>query len=176
MTSDRYMSMTLCGDSKLTQQMPLPLTPITTSFGMQPISRISIKSRKDLRERHSSLNKKKSVMMMNMPMQKSNFPLIQNHRNILHIQFISYHFTPRRHKSLSSLPTCGKHFLRAPNRLSLSITRKSSSITLHHTLVGARLNLTLHWVSLLLPHNKFINIHRMNLQKNHLLTLLPRLW
>ena len=31
-------------------------------------------------------------------------------------------------------------------------------------------------VSLLLPHNKSINIHRMNLQKNHLLTLLPRLW
>ena len=58
----------------------------------------------------------------------------------------------------------------------LSITSKSSSITLHHTLVGARLNLTLHWVSLLLAHNKFINIHRMNLQKNHLLTLLPRLW
>ena len=54
--------------------------------------------------------------------------------------------------------------------------KKSSSITLHHTLVGARLNLTLHWVSLLLPHNKFINIHRMNLQKKHLLTLLPRLW
>ena len=26
--------------------------------------------------------------------------------------------------------------------------------------MGARLNLTLHWVSLLLPHNKFINIHR----------------
>ena len=45
-------------------------------------------------------------------------------------------------------------------------TRKSSSITLHHILVGARLNLTLHWVSLLLPHNKFINIHRMNLQVN----------
>ena len=73
MTSDRYMSWTLCGDSKLTQQRPLPLTPITTSFGMQHISMISIKSRKDLRERHSSLNKKKSVMMMNMPMQKSNF-------------------------------------------------------------------------------------------------------
>ena len=70
MTSDRYMSWTLCGDSKLTQQMPLPLTPITTSFGMQAISMISIKSRKDLRKRHSSLNKKKSVMMMNMPMQE----------------------------------------------------------------------------------------------------------
>ena len=97
-------------------QMPLPLTPITTSFGMQPISMISIKSRKDLREGHSSLNKKKSVMMMNMPMQKSNFPLIQNQRNILHIQLISHHFTPRCHKSLSSLPTSGKHFLRAPNR------------------------------------------------------------
>ena len=47
---------------------------------------------------------------------------------------------------------------------------------LHHTLVGARLNLTLHWVSLALPQNKSINIHRMNLQKNHLLTLLPTLW
>ena len=59
---------------------------------------------------------KKSVMMMNMPMQKSNFPLIQNQRNILHIQFISHHFTPRCHKSLSSIPTPGKHFLRPPNR------------------------------------------------------------
>ena len=71
---------------------------------------------KGLRERHSSLNKKKSVMMMNMPMQKSNFPLIQNQRNILHIQFISHYFTPRCHKSLSYLPTSGKNFLRAPNR------------------------------------------------------------
>ena len=44
------------------------------------------------------------------------------------------------------------------------------------TLVGARLNLTLHWVSLLMPHNKFINTHRMDLQKKHLLALLPRLW
>ena len=54
--------------------------------------------------------------MMNMPMQKSNFPLIQNQRNILHIQFISHHCTPRCHKSLSSLTLSGKHFLRAPNR------------------------------------------------------------
>ena len=116
MTSDRYMSWTLCGDSKLTPQRPLPLTPITTSFGMQLISMTFIKPRKDLRERHSPLNKKKSVMMMNVPMQKSNLPLIQNQRNILHIQFISHHFTPRCHKSLSSLPTSEKHFLRAPNR------------------------------------------------------------
>ena len=116
MTSDRYMSWTLFGDSKLTQQMPLLLTPITTSFGMQPISMISIKSRNDLRERHSSPNQKKSVMMMNMPMQKSNFPLIQNQRNILHIQFISHHFIPKCHRSLSSLATSGKHFLRALNR------------------------------------------------------------
>ena len=78
MTSDRHMSWTLRGDSKLTQQMPLPLTPITTSFGMQPISMISINSRKEIRERHSSPTKKKSVMMMNMPMQEANFPLIQN--------------------------------------------------------------------------------------------------
>ena len=94
----------------------LPLIPTTTSFGMQHISMISIKSRKDLRERHSSPNKKKSVMMMNMPMQKNNFPLIQNQRNILHIQFISHHFTPRCHKSPSSLATSGRHFLRALNR------------------------------------------------------------
>ena len=148
----------------------------TTSFGIHPISMIFIKSRKDLREKHSSLNKKISVMMMNMSMQKSDFPLIRNQRNTHHIQFTSHHFTQRCHRSLSSLLTSGKHFLRAPNRRSLSITRNSSSITLHHTLVGARLNLTLHWVSLLLPQNKSINIHRMNLQKNHLLTLLPRLW
>ena len=44
------------------------------------------------------------------------FPLIQNQRNILHIQSISHHFTPRCHKSLSSLTTSGKHFLRALNR------------------------------------------------------------
>ena len=37
-------------------------------------------------------------------------------RNILHIQFISHHFIPRCHKSLSFLATSGKHFLRAPNR------------------------------------------------------------
>ena len=116
MTSDRYMSWTLCRGSLLTQQRPSPLKPITTSFGMQPISMISIKSRKDLRERPSYPNKKKSVMMMNMPMQKSNFPLIQNQRNLLPIQSISHHFTPRCHKSLSSLATSGKHFLRALNR------------------------------------------------------------
>ena len=72
--------------------------------------------KKGPQRRHSYLNKKKSVMMMNMPLQKSNFPLIQNQRNILHIQFISHHFTPRCHKSLSSLPTSGKHLLRASNR------------------------------------------------------------
>ena len=116
MTSDRYMSWTLCEGSKLTPQRPLPLIHITTSFGMQPISMISIKPRKDLKERHSPLNKKKLVMMMNMPMQKSNFPLIQNQWNILLIQFTNHHFTQRCHRSLSSLATSGKHFLRAPNR------------------------------------------------------------
>ena len=116
MTSDRYMSWTLCGGSKLTPQRPLLLIHITTSFGIQPISMIFIKPRKDLRERHSPLNKKKSMMMLNMPMQKSNFPLTQNQWNILLIQFISHHFTPRCHRSLSSLATSGKHFLRAPNR------------------------------------------------------------
>ena len=116
MTSDRYMSWTLCGGSKLTPQRPLLLIHTTTSFGMQPISMIFIKPRKDLRERHSPLNKKISMMLMNMPMQKSNFPLTQNQWNILCIQYTSHHFIPRCHKSLSSLATSGKHFLRAPNR------------------------------------------------------------
>ena len=110
MTLDRYMSWTLCGGSKLTPQRPLPLIHITTSFGMQPISMISIKSRKDLSERHSPLNKKKSVMMMNMPMQKNNFPLIQNPWNILLIQFINHHFTPICHRSLPPSPHLGNTF------------------------------------------------------------------
>ena len=115
MTSNRYMSWTLCGGSKLTPQRPF-LIHITTSSGMQPINMIFIKRRKDLRERHSPLNKKKSMRMMNMPMQKSNFQLTQNQWNILLIQFISHHFTPRCHRSLSSLDISGKHFLRAPKR------------------------------------------------------------
>ena len=116
MISDRYMSWTLYGGSKLTPHRPLLLIHITTSFGMHPISMIFIKPRTDLRERHSPLNKKKSMMMLNMPMQKSNFPLTQNQWNILLIQFFSHHFTPRCHRSLSSLATSEKHFLRAPNR------------------------------------------------------------
>ena len=44
------------------------------------------------------------------------FSLISNQRHIIHIQFISHHLNPRCHKSLSYLPTPGKHFLRAPNR------------------------------------------------------------
>ena len=42
-----------------------------------------------------------------VPMQETNFPLIQNQRNILHIQFINHHFTPRCHKHLSSFLTSG---------------------------------------------------------------------
>ena len=85
-------------------------------------------------------------------------------------------FILRLHRHPTFLLKSGKHFLKAPNKWSLSTTRKSSSTTLHHTLVGARLNLTLHWVSPTLLHNKFISIHRMMPKKNHLLTLLPRPW
>ena len=53
-------------------------------------------------------------------------------------------------------------------------TQTLVNIPLHHILVGARLNLTLHWVSLTLLQNKFTNIYRMHLQRNPLLTLLPR--
>ena len=116
MTSDRYMSWTLCGGSKLTPQRPLLLIHTTASFRMLPISMIFVKPRKDLRERHSPLNKKISMMLMNMPIQKSNFSLTQNQWNILFIQYTSHHFIPRCHRSLSSLTTSGKHFLRAPNR------------------------------------------------------------
>ena len=116
MISDRYMSWTLCGGSKLTPQRPLLLIHTTTSFGMQPISMIFIKPRKALRGRHSPLIKKISMMLMNMPMQKSNFPLTQTQWNILLIQYINLHFIPRCHRSLSSLAISGKHFLREPNR------------------------------------------------------------
>ena len=133
--------------------------------------------RRDLRERHSYPNMRKSMMKMNISLKKNNFSMtLTQKKNLLHIQFINPHFILRCHRNLTFLPKSGKHFLKAPNKWSLSTTRKSSSITLHHTLVGARLNLTLQWVSPILPHNKFISIHRMMLKKNHLLTLLPRLW
>ena len=108
----------------MTQQMPLPLTPIKTSFGMQLISLISIKSRKDLREGHSSHNKKKSVMMMNMLMQKSNFPLIQIQKKILHIQFISHHFTPRCHKKSFLSPNIWETLSESTKRMIIAHNKK----------------------------------------------------
>ena len=116
MTSERYMSWTLCGGSKLTQQRPLHLIHITTSFGMQPISMISIKSRKDLRERQSPLNKKEigdDNEYANAEEQFSTDPEPVEHSPY---SFISHIFTPRCHRSLSSLATSGRHFLRALNR------------------------------------------------------------
>ena len=116
MTSGRSMSWILCGDSRLNQQIPLPLRPITTFFGMQLTSMIFTTPRRDLRERHSYPNKRKSMMKMNMPLKKNNFSLILNQRNLLHIQFISHHIIPRCHRSLTFLQKSGKHFLRAPNK------------------------------------------------------------
>ena len=112
MGAPRYLKVCLMSmdGSKLTPLRPLLLKHITTSFGMQPTSMISIKSRKDLRERHSPLSKKKSLMMMNMPMQKNNFPLIQNQWNTLLIKSVSHLFTPRCHRSLSSSPHLGNTF------------------------------------------------------------------
>ena len=125
LTRERYLKFRHMDTQSFSASSPSHHEPskLKTSFSGEPKHQTPSESqtalnnyKKDLRERYSSLNKRKSVMMMNMPMQKSNFPLIQNQRNILHIQFISHHFTPRCHKSLSSLPTPGKHFLRAPNR------------------------------------------------------------
>ena len=95
MTSGRSMSWILCGDSRLTQQIPLPLRPITTFFGMQLTSMIFTTPRRDLRERHSYPNKRKSMMKMNMPLKKNNFSMTLNQRNLLHIQFINHHFHPQ---------------------------------------------------------------------------------
>ena len=177
MTSGRSMSWILCGDSRLNPQIPLPLRPITTFFGMQLTNMIFTTPRRDLRERHSYPNMRKSMMKMDISMKKNNFSMtLSQKKNFLYIQFINHHFIIRCHRNLTFLPKSGKHFLKAPNKWSLSTTRKSSSTTLHHTLVGARLNLTLHWVSPILPHNKFISIHKMMLKRNHLLTLLPILW
>ena len=73
-------------------------------------------TKKGPQKRHSPLNKKISMMLMNMPMQKNNFPLTQNQWNILLIQYTSHHFIPRFHRSLSFLAISGKHFLKAPSR------------------------------------------------------------
>ena len=155
----------------------LSLRPITTFFGMQLTSMIFTTPRRDLRERHSYPNMRKSMMKMDISLKKNNLSMtLTQKKNLPHIQFFNPHFILRLHRNPTSLLKFGKHFLKAPNKWSLSTTRKLSSTTLHHTLVGARLNLTLHWVSPILPHNKFISIHKMMLKKNHLLTLLPRPW
>ena len=116
MTSGKSMSWILCGDSRLNQQIPLPLRPTITFFGMQPTSMIFTTPRRDLREKHSYPNTRNSMMTMNMPLKKNNSSLILNQRNILHIQFISHPFTPRCHRSPSFLLKSGTHFLRAPNK------------------------------------------------------------
>ena len=175
--SVRFMPWILCGDSRLNPQIPLPLRPITTFFGMQLTSMIFTTPRRDLRERHSYPNMRKSMMKMDISLKQNNLSMtLTQKKNLPHIQFFNPHFILRLHRNPTFLLKFGKHFLKAPNKWSLSTTRKSSSTTLHHTLVGARLNLTLHWVSPILPHNKFISIHKMMLKKNHLLTLLPRPW
>ena len=155
----------------------LTLRPTTTFFGMQLISMISTTPRRDLRERHSYPNMRKSTMKMDISLKQNNLSMtLTQKKNLLHTQFFNPPFILRLHRHPTFLLKSGKHFLKAPNKWSLSTTRKSSSTTLHHTLVGARLNLTLHWVSPTLLHNKFISIHKMMPKKNHLLTLLPKPW
>ena len=124
------------------------------------------KSRKDLRERHSSLNKKKSVMMMNMPMQKSNFPLTQKEEE----------YSPYPVDQSSSHPMMQQKSFLSPNIWKTHSESTKQMIIEHNKKIklnnptpypsGSRLILKLHWVSLTLPHNKFINIHSMNLQVN----------
>ena len=118
----RHMDCQSFKSSSVSSPSPHEPSKLKTSFSGESKHQTPSKSqtalnnyKKGYQRSHSSLNKRKSVMMMNMLMQKSNFPLIQNQRHITHIQFISHHFTPRCHKSLSYLPTSGKHLLRAPN-------------------------------------------------------------
>ena len=123
-------------NSRLNPQIPLPLRPITTFFGMQLTSMIFTTPRRDLRERHSYPNMRKSMMKMDISLKKNNLSMtLTQKKNLLHIQFINHHFILRCHRNLTFLPKSGKHFLKAPNKWSLSTTRKSSSTTLHHTLV-----------------------------------------
>ena len=133
MTSGRSMSWILCGDSRLNPQIPLPLRPITTFFGMQLTSMIFTTPRRDLRERHLYPNMRKSMMKMDISLKKNNLSMtLSQKKNLLHIQFINHHFILRCHRNHTFLPTSGKHFLKAPNKWSLSTTRKSSSTNLHH--------------------------------------------
>ena len=95
MTSGRFMSWILCGDSRLNQQIPLPLRPTITFFGMQPTSMISTIPRRDLREKHSYPNKRNSMMTMNMPLKKNNSSLILNKRITFPIFSLSVLISPQ---------------------------------------------------------------------------------
>ena len=113
MTSGRSMSWILCGDSRLNPQIPLPLRPITTFFGMQLTSMIFTTPRRDLRERHSYPNMRKSMMKMDISLKKNNLSMtLTQKKNLLHIHFINHHFILRCHRNLTFLPKSGKHFLK----------------------------------------------------------------
>ena len=95
MISGRSMSWILCGDSRLTQQTPLLLRHITTSFGMQLTNMIFTIQEGDHRERPSYPNKRKSTMKMDMALRKNNFSMILNQKSLLHTLFINHHPIPR---------------------------------------------------------------------------------
>ena len=111
MTSGRSMSWILCGDSRLTPQIPLPLRPITTFFGMQLTSVIFTTPRRDLRERHFYPNMRESMMKMNISLKKNNLSMnLTQKKNLLHIQFTNHHFILRCHRNLTFLPNLGNTF------------------------------------------------------------------
>ena len=111
MTSGRSMSWILCGDSRLNPQIPLPLRPITTFFGMQLTSMIFTTPRRDLRERHSYPNMRKSMMKMDISLKKNNLSMtLTKKKNLLHIQFINHHFILRCHRNLTFLQNLGNTF------------------------------------------------------------------
>ena len=115
MTSGRSMSWILCGDSRLNLQIPLPLRPTTTFLGMQLISMISTTPRRDLRERHSYPNMRKSTMKMDISLKQNNLSMtLTQKKNLLHTQFFNPPFILRLHRNPTFLLKSGKHFLKAP--------------------------------------------------------------
>ena len=86
MTSDRSMSLILCGDLKQDQQENSLLRFIVTNFGMQLINMTSTKIQNKHRERPSFHIKMVHVMILNMILKKKILQLIKINMTLPHTQ------------------------------------------------------------------------------------------
>ena len=170
------MSWILCGDSRLTQQIPL-LFETYYNLLWDAAHQYDLHHTKKGPQRKAFLSQQEEVHDEDgYGIEEEQFFTDPEPEEPSPYSVYQSSFHPKMPQKSYLPPKIWETLSESTKQMIIEHNKKSSSITQHHTLVGARLNLTLHWVSLLLPHNKFISIHRMNLQRHHLLTLLLRLW